>query len=1169
MPVSLGPSSEPIPGYRLIERLGRGGFGEVWKAEAPGGLHKAIKFVYGDLDATENGEPADQEYKALQRIISIRHPYILSLERIDVVDGQLLIVMELADRNLWDRFRDCRAKGLPGIPRDELLGYMKEAAEALDLMNFEHQLQHLDIKPQNLFLVYNHVKIADFGLVKAFEGKRGTITGGVTPVYAAPETFEGWVSRHSDQYSLGIVFQELLTGQRPFNGTTARQLLLQHLQAAPDLSSLPEADREIVARSLAKKPDDRFAKSTDFVRALMSAGTAPAKTIALVPAIPPTTEPVARTPGASVTPAATPARFVTEPLGNIPPPANLKAAATQARLQTPLTEANANLEVLSLPAFPSGGEIVDQTGVLVPTLIIGLGGVANQVLTYFRANVRRQFGTDPLPHLRILAVDTDPNAIRALTQDRKNSLRADEIFHTSLNRASHYLKGDGPAGLDTWLGSSTLYQLPKNPGAAEIRAFGRLALMDHAATLARRVRAEIDASRQPSSLATANERTQLGIRSLRPRVFIVAGLGGGTGGGMFLDVGYLAKAVMRQLGDVRPEVIGVGLLPPANDASGKSTQALAQTHATLIELLHYCSESTYYDTKFGDANRSVGDNEPPFTRLALFPMADDEKTAAAEQHLQVVGRWLTQETLSYVGRVAELLRSEHDGTVHRLTTITGGEFRFEYPRDELCACVGRKLGLRLLRGWLNRSDPSKSAVAIPEVAADCWKEKRMTPDELAQRVHEFLSGKIGGPPTDLVEQEITKLLNAMGQGESLKASDAMAAVQHMIGMVGAPENYALETNSPGRVVEAWDKGQGELIREVERAISEIIVQMVERPGVRLAGAEEAIRWIESEVKKSLTTYEALASSLNVEANEISRKLFQMISHLERFALTHRRREQFSRHLLEQLRELTKKLHQRHLARMLQQIYRGVYSSIPEYLREVQYCRERLLQTEQHLAAADEKDTAMTTAHAGLNLLPFDAANLQECAERTLEHLLAHGLLEYDQLVQTEIIHHFESLLGFCLNSGPRAEQLAEVLCSAGSVYAAQRVPDNDAVGTLLQRDVESGEFADLVNDAVAAAHPPLAGPTAAVEHLVTIVGVPENQSGQELCTRLEMTKTRSPLHLAAHRHGVVIYRELQNLRITDLPHWKTIGQERYQQAIREQHLLPHSRIDVQWQPVTA
>src|SRR5437660_1208906 len=269
MPFRLDSGAEPIPGYKLIERLGGGGFGEVWKCEAPGGLLKAIKFVYGDLQtASPDGQRAEQELKALSRVKTVRHPYILSLERYDIINRQLLIVMELADRNLWDRFRECRNRGLTGIPREELLRYLQEAAEALDLMNIEYQLQHLDIKPQNLFLVHNHAKVADFGLVKDLEGRMASVTGGVTPVYAAPETFDGWISRFCDQYSLAIVYQELLTGKRPFAGTSVRQLILQHLQAAPNLEPLPACDRDAVSKALSKAPNDRFPTCQEFVYAL-------------------------------------------------------------------------------------------------------------------------------------------------------------------------------------------------------------------------------------------------------------------------------------------------------------------------------------------------------------------------------------------------------------------------------------------------------------------------------------------------------------------------------------------------------------------------------------------------------------------------------------------------------------------------------------------------------------------------------------------------------------------------------------------------------------------------------------------------------------------------------------------------------------------------------------
>src|SRR5436309_2518695 len=276
-PVRIEPHAEPIPGYRLIDRLGSGGFGEVWKAEAPGGIFKAVKVIHGDLRSKDNDliRYAEQELKALKRVKTVRHPYLLVLDRYDIVDGRLMIVMELADCNLWDRFRECRQQGLPGIPRDELMLYMAETAEVLDLMNDQFQLQHLDIKPQNLFLLYNHVKVADFGQVKDLQGLMADVTGGITPVYAAPETFDGIVSRFCDQYSLACVYQELLTGQRPFDGCSMSQLLMQHLQLPPNLDPSPACDRPALTRALAKKPEERWPNVASFVRALRDAGATP------------------------------------------------------------------------------------------------------------------------------------------------------------------------------------------------------------------------------------------------------------------------------------------------------------------------------------------------------------------------------------------------------------------------------------------------------------------------------------------------------------------------------------------------------------------------------------------------------------------------------------------------------------------------------------------------------------------------------------------------------------------------------------------------------------------------------------------------------------------------------------------------------------------------------
>ena len=216
---------------------------------------------------------------------------------------------------------------------------MEEAAEALDLMNVQYQIQHLDIKPQNLFLVSNHVKVGDFGLAKLLEGVRATVTGGVTPVYAAPETFEGWVSRYSDQYSLAIVFQELLTGTRPFNGTNTRQLLMQHINGTPDLAALPASDQPVLARALSKSPEDRWVSCAEMIQRLRHA-SAPrrsstaarfAPSPAPAPNPPPPSPPQAPPGASSESESIQPTRMAPGGMGRFPP----DSTPSPVRAQTP------------------------------------------------------------------------------------------------------------------------------------------------------------------------------------------------------------------------------------------------------------------------------------------------------------------------------------------------------------------------------------------------------------------------------------------------------------------------------------------------------------------------------------------------------------------------------------------------------------------------------------------------------------------------------------------------------------------------------------------------------------------------------------------------------------------------------------------------------------------
>jgi serine/threonine protein kinase len=249
----LVPGAEPVPGYRLVQRIGKGGFGEVWKAVDAAGCPVALKFV------PKSGGEASVECRALDAIKNVRHPHLLAVFGSYETDEFLVIAMELADRTLLDRVRD-------DIPPEELLNYFRQAAEGLDFLH-EQGVQHRDVKPQNLLLIGDKLKVADFGLARVLSHSVTGHTGSLSLGYAAPEFFEGVTTRQSDQYSLAVAYCHLRGGRLPFEGTAA-QMVAGHLHRSPDLSMLSESERPAVERALSKSPKQRWPTCQDFIDAV-------------------------------------------------------------------------------------------------------------------------------------------------------------------------------------------------------------------------------------------------------------------------------------------------------------------------------------------------------------------------------------------------------------------------------------------------------------------------------------------------------------------------------------------------------------------------------------------------------------------------------------------------------------------------------------------------------------------------------------------------------------------------------------------------------------------------------------------------------------------------------------------------------------------------------------
>ena len=649
---TVGPfmQNEPIPGYVLRARLGSGGYGEVWEAEVPGGLRKAVKFVYGRLDEAR----AQSELKSLNRIKEIGHPFLLSIERIEIVDGRLVIVTELAQGCLKTRFDACRQAGMAGIPRDELLGYVRDAADALDFIHERHGLQHLDIKPENLLMVGNHVKVADFGLLKDLKESL-SIVGGLTALYCPPEALNGRPCRHSDQYSLAIVYQEMLTAQLPFGGRTAAQLAAQHLHSPPMLAVLPPADQPVIARALAKNPDQRFTSCRAFANALVELDESKSQA------------------SRRVTPSGRHAfprsRIAATEVLNSPVlgPGAIPGAGTSPAVA----------EVRDLPRL-----VVGTTPVRVrPAVVIGVGGTGASVISQLQERLRTHFGEpDNLPAVQMLLLDTDAKELSATIFKRgAGSIPASQTLALPLRPPKDY-RADSKRLLE-WLSRRWLYNIPRSLSTDGLRPMGRLAFVDHSAKVFDRLYEALQVATSEESVETSRLTTKLDFISESPDVFIVASLAGGTGSGIAIDLGYAVRKILGELQFPDQRVFGVLTHATSRKAASRDL-AVVNTLAALQELRQFGGRRGYFPGDSSCELPAFCDDHATFHETYFVHLGNELGNREFESATDRVAEYLFQNTLGpgmpfyeQSRRIAKEGTQENSLAADRMRTFRSGAVR--------------------------------------------------------------------------------------------------------------------------------------------------------------------------------------------------------------------------------------------------------------------------------------------------------------------------------------------------------------------------------------------------------------------------------------------------------------------------------------------------------------
>lgn len=245
--------------YRIISWLGGGAFGDVYLAEDT---------LIGKNFAIKVSKLKEKDIKVLkseaQILASLDHPHIARFYNLDIIEGKLVLVIEYVEGNSLRGLLEQRRIKPEEIP--------KVFFPVLDALDYAHSkgVIHRDIKPENILISKDGiVKLVDFGLGIFIKGGslRATIAG--TPVYMAPESWNGVFLPSSDIYSLGVVIYESLTGKNPFDGETLEEIRKKVFEVEPRplnfyFPSLPRELSNVLAKALSKKPEDRYATASSF-----------------------------------------------------------------------------------------------------------------------------------------------------------------------------------------------------------------------------------------------------------------------------------------------------------------------------------------------------------------------------------------------------------------------------------------------------------------------------------------------------------------------------------------------------------------------------------------------------------------------------------------------------------------------------------------------------------------------------------------------------------------------------------------------------------------------------------------------------------------------------------------------------------------------------------------
>jgi serine/threonine protein kinase len=279
MPGNDNYSGQAVGNYLIQEELGSGEFGSVYRAQNKLIAERVVAIKFINAKYVSSQEECEHFLDEARVLLRLQHPYILPVFDIGEHQGTPYFVIEFAPTGSLRSYLEGQISRQ--IPVDKALTILSQVGQGLYFAHLQ-RVVHRDLKPDNiLFNARGAAMLADFGIaveVATSTRRNATITG--TPPYMAPEQFQGIASVLSDQYALGCIAYELLTGRRPFQASSFAEWASKHSQEMPvpprQLNPvIPEYIERAILRAMAKERSKRFPDVAAFVAAISPQGVYP------------------------------------------------------------------------------------------------------------------------------------------------------------------------------------------------------------------------------------------------------------------------------------------------------------------------------------------------------------------------------------------------------------------------------------------------------------------------------------------------------------------------------------------------------------------------------------------------------------------------------------------------------------------------------------------------------------------------------------------------------------------------------------------------------------------------------------------------------------------------------------------------------------------------------